>query len=55
MLTLSEVESRVDERIAEALTPEVLSALALKGITPDQAREHIRARVALAMIREFRL
>lgn len=34
----------IDERIDLQLTPEVLSKLAFKGITPEEIRNRLRAR-----------
>ncbi len=33
-------------KIDEALTPLVLSALAIKGISPEQARNYLRTKIA---------
>lgn len=41
--------ARVEEQIAKALTPAVLSKLAFKGVTPEQAKAHLRARAYQAM------
>ena len=35
-----------ESKIDEALTPLVLSALAFKGISPEQARNYLRAKIA---------
>jgi hypothetical protein len=51
----AEAEARVESRIDAALTPEVLSRLAFKGVTPEQARDYLRRRVALQIAREFGL
>jgi len=52
---LSDAEAYAEAKITAALTPAVLSRLAFKGITPQQAREFLRARVALEVAREFSL
>lgn len=41
-LTPSSLLAQIDERIDLQLTPEVLSKLAFKGITPSQARDYLR-------------
>lgn len=41
-LTSAALLARIDERIELQLTPEVLSKLAFKGITPEQARDRLR-------------
>ena len=43
----------IDERIDRQLTPEVLSKLAFKGITPTQAREYLRAKAVDALRKEY--
>lgn len=47
------VELLIDERIDRQLTPEVLSKLAFKGITPAQARSYLRRVAADAIFAEF--
>jgi TRAP-type C4-dicarboxylate transport system substrate-binding protein len=47
------VEILIDERIDRQLTPEVLSKLAFKGITPEQARSYLRRVAADAVFAEF--
>lgn len=42
-LTPASLLAQIDERIYLQLTPEVLSKLAFKGITPSQARDRLRA------------
>lgn len=41
-LTPASLLAQIDERIDLQLTPEVLSKLAFKGITPSQARDYLR-------------
>jgi hypothetical protein len=41
-LTSAALLARIDERIDLQLTPEVLSKLAFKGITPEMARDRLR-------------
>lgn len=53
--TAQDAEVAVESRIDAALTPQALSALAFKGVTPTQAREYLRKRVALDIARAFAL
>lgn len=39
----------IDRRIDMQLTPETLTRLAMKGITPQAAREHLRTRALQAL------
>lgn len=41
-ITSASLLAQIDERIDLQLTPEVLSKLAFKGITPSQARDRLR-------------
>ena len=50
-LTPASLLAQIDERIDLQLTPEVLSELAFKGITPSQARDYLR-KCALRAIAE---
>ena len=50
-LNPSSLLAQIDERIDLQLTPEVLSKLAFKGITPSQARDYLR-RCALKELAE---
>lgn len=50
-LTPASLLAQIDERIDLQLTPEVLSELAFKGITPSQARDYLR-KCALRAITE---
>lgn len=45
----AELEAQIEARITAALTPEVLSKLGFRGITPQQAREYLRRKVALGL------
>lgn len=47
-----EAADYAEAKIDAALTPDVLSRLAFKGVTPSQAREYLRKRVALAVAEE---
>lgn len=40
----------IDSRIDVALTPEVLSKLAFRGVTPEQARRHLRLSAIKALM-----
>lgn len=50
-ITSASLLAQIDERIDLQLTPEILSKLAFKGITPSQARDYLR-RCALKAIAE---
>lgn len=41
--------AQIDERIDLQLTPEILSKLAFKGITPSQARDRLRVKALQAL------
>lgn len=44
--------AQINERIDLQLTAEVLSRLAFKGISPDQARDHLRVSALKALAAE---
>ena len=48
-LTPASLLAQIDERIDLQLTPEVLSKLAFKGITPEQARDLLRVKALQAL------
>ena len=52
-LSSASLLATIEAKIDAALTPDVLSLLAFKGITPCQAREVMREHVSLGLAREF--
>lgn len=48
-LTPTSLIQQIDARIDKQLTPDVLSQLAFKGITPDEARKRLRVRAIRAL------
>lgn len=49
----TDLDAIVESRISLALTPEILTRLALKGVSESAAREHLRKSVAKALLAEY--
>ena len=49
----SELDALIEERVDLALTPDVLTRLALKGVTEEAARNHLRKCAANALLAEY--